>query len=181
MTSSFLNPFFRQQAPKSLESSNRRLLTVEFVECKDLISIERSGRSEPVIKAFLVSNDVRSGKKIDGEEYTTKKPVGNNNSSPQYNESFIFGKVFDLNCETLPSLFVTVFHKTAGEKLGMLEIPLDTLSGVTDRWYPLQRTSGMSRVSGEVHLRIRFAETVGTDLEAGGKGFNDRVPNSRRR
>ena len=157
------NSFFHS-SPQTTNSDSRRLLIVDFIEARDLLAPEKAAKSEPILHACLVNNMGKGGK-ISGEEFTTKKPNGNT-LSPQYNESFSFGHHFDLSCEILPTLLINVYNKATDLKMGMIEIPLDTVGGKSDTWYPIQKASGMTKVSGQIHLQFSFKEPV-SDIEGG--------------
>ena len=139
--------------------TDRRLLIVDFVEARNLIPVEKSGKSEPLLKAWLFRP--KPFKEVIGEKYSTIKNVGKT-LDPQWNESFQYGQTYDLHSliDIPLTLHVEICHKTLSAKMGFCEIPLETISGTVDQWYTLTKCSNMSSVSGEVHLRLRFQEPL---------------------
>jgi len=108
------------------------LLIVDFVEARNLIPVEKSGKSEPLLKAWLFRP--RTSKDVIGETYSTIKNVGKT-LDPQWNESFPYGQTYDLHSlSDIPlTLHVEICHKILSAKMGFCEIPLETISGTVDQ------------------------------------------------
>lgn len=135
---------------------NKRLLTVDVVEARNLKASSKSNLSDPFAAVYLRDLGGRESK----PKYNTK--LKSNTLAPKWNETFIFGDSYDLDSEeNLPTLVVTIYHKgtysVSEVFLGQVEIDLKDITTTSrDMWYSLEPDAKHLDVTGEVRLSLRF-------------------------
>ncbi len=158
---------------------DRRLLTVEVVNCKGIIGVNNRGReSDSFVRVELVS---ASGKKTKEQfkTYTVPKLL-----NPEFKQVFEVGKFFDMeNCNDFV-LHFEVCNKSAFSisetPLGCTDIDLMTIDAdgaVEERDYPLELSGRMKNVTGTIRIRTQFNQPVGMhDIHAIGEDVGEGSP-----
>ncbi|RYH28936.1 hypothetical protein EON65_10335 [archaeon] len=156
--------------PYRLKPPQKRLLEVEIIEARDLLVIKKAS-ADTYVQGCLID---LGGREIKKECFSTK--IQKDTTSPQWNEKFLFGHVYNLNTVgDLPTLNLTIFHKApfsvAEQPMGMVSIQLehlDTSGFQLDTWFELQKMGRMEKVAGKIHLAIKFNSPPSSgDIEMG--------------
>lgn len=79
---------FKPNERTASTSGNRRLLTVEVIEARNLTAASKNGKSDP---AVMVSLTDLGGREIKKETFSTK--IKKDTLAPVWNETFIFGTI----------------------------------------------------------------------------------------
>ncbi|KAG2375343.1 hypothetical protein C9374_009966 [Naegleria lovaniensis] len=118
---------------------------IKLVEARRLIAADVNGKSDPYCVLMV-------------ENIQQKSRVIYQNLDPIWNEEFCF----DLT-DTKQELVVYVMDEdTIGtdDFLGFVEIPIhaivDSKTDITDKWYKLKSKSLTHKVTGEIHLQLKF-------------------------
>ena len=147
-----------------INESNRKYIKCTFIEAKDLLDLSRNGRSEPVLNAYIFTS-LGVGHKVTKEDYVTK--VNKQTLTPTWQESFMFGHSFDLSNTNLdPHLVIDIYNKSDKTPMGKVDLPIKTLTSVQNKWFPLEKCSGMTSIRGQLKCTIEVIEPEAEDAEA---------------
>ena len=147
-----------------INEASRKYIKCTFIEAKDLLDLSRNGRSEPVLNAYIFTS-LGVGHKVTKEDYVTK--VNKQTLTPTWQESFMFGHSFDLSNVNLdPHLVIDIYNKSDKTPMGKVDLPIKTLTSVQNKWFPLEKCSGMTSIRGQLKCTIEVIEPEAEDAEA---------------